>query len=136
MTVDIPVAQQRRGLDFQHCCLWWRVMGFLDAFCVMFRAPPVVPELSASFSSFRVLTTVSARGLLAISFQLLSGSFMCGQTHMLTSFPKQQQHTTTTTTTTTTQHHHNTTQHNTTQHNTTQHNTTQQQDNSTTTQQQ
>ena len=34
-----------------------------DAFCVIFRAPPVVPELSASFSSFRVLTTVSARGL-------------------------------------------------------------------------
>ena len=26
-------------------------------------APPVVPELSASFSSFRALTTVSARGL-------------------------------------------------------------------------
>ena len=34
-----------------------------DAFCVIFRAPPVVPELSASFSSFRALTTVSARGL-------------------------------------------------------------------------
>ena len=38
-------------------------MGLFDAFCVIFRAPPVVPELSASFSSFRVLTTVSARGL-------------------------------------------------------------------------
>ena len=29
--------------------------GFFDAFCVIFRAPPVVPELSASFSSFGVL---------------------------------------------------------------------------------
>ena len=29
------------------------VMGLFDAFCVTFRAPPVVPELSASFSSFR-----------------------------------------------------------------------------------
>ena len=37
--------------------------GFFDAFCVIFRAPPVVLELSASFSSFRALTTVSARGL-------------------------------------------------------------------------
>ena len=37
--------------------------GVFDAFCVIFRAPPVVPELSASFSSFRALTTVSARGL-------------------------------------------------------------------------
>ena len=37
--------------------------GFFDAFCVIFRAPPVVPELSASFSSFRALTAVSARGL-------------------------------------------------------------------------
>ena len=34
-----------------------------DAFCVIFRAPPAMPELSASFSSFRALTTVSARGL-------------------------------------------------------------------------
>ena len=38
-------------------------MMVFDAFCVIFRAPPVVPELSASFSSFRALTTVSARGL-------------------------------------------------------------------------
>ena len=37
--------------------------GFLDAFCVIFRAPPAMPELSASFSSFRALTAVSARGL-------------------------------------------------------------------------
>ena len=34
--------------------------GVFDAFCVIFCAPPVVPELSASFSSFRALTTVSA----------------------------------------------------------------------------
>ena len=39
------------------------VIGLFDAFCVIFRAPPVVPELSASFSSFRALTPVSARGL-------------------------------------------------------------------------
>ena len=39
------------------------VNGLLDAFCVIFRAPPVVPELSASFSSPRALTPVSARGL-------------------------------------------------------------------------
>ena len=41
----------------------WREWGFFDAFCVVFRAPPAVLELSASFSSFRALTTVSARGL-------------------------------------------------------------------------
>ena len=35
------------------------MMGLFDAFCVIFRAPPVVPELSANFSSFRALTTVS-----------------------------------------------------------------------------
>ena len=39
------------------------MMGFLDACCVIFRAPPAMPELSASFSSFRALTAVSARGL-------------------------------------------------------------------------
>ena len=33
--------------------------GFFDACCVIFRAPPVVPELSASFPSFRAPTTVS-----------------------------------------------------------------------------
>ena len=37
-----------------------------DAFCVIFRAPPAMPELSASFSSSRVLTVVSARGLLRV----------------------------------------------------------------------
>ena len=31
-----------------------------DAFCVIFRAPLAMPELSASFPSFRALTTVSA----------------------------------------------------------------------------
>ena len=36
--------------------------SFFDAFCVIFRALPVVPELSASFSSFRAVTVVSARG--------------------------------------------------------------------------
>ena len=42
------------------------VNGFFDAFCVIFRAPPVVPELSASFSSFRALTPMSARGQLVL----------------------------------------------------------------------
>ena len=37
--------------------------GVFGAFCAIFRASPVVPELSASFSSFRALTPVSARGL-------------------------------------------------------------------------
>ena len=39
------------------------LLGFFDAFCVIFRAPPVVPELSASFFELRALTAVSARGL-------------------------------------------------------------------------
>ena len=42
------------------------VKGLFDAFCVIFRAPLAMPELSASFSSFRALTTVSARGLLGV----------------------------------------------------------------------
>ena len=37
--------------------------GGFGAFCAIFRAPPVIPELSASFSSLRALTPVSARGL-------------------------------------------------------------------------
>ena len=37
--------------------------GLFDAFCVIFRAPPAMPELSASFSSLLALTPVSARGL-------------------------------------------------------------------------
>ena len=37
--------------------------GYFGSFCAIFRAPPVVPELSASFSSLRALTPVSARGL-------------------------------------------------------------------------
>ena len=67
--------------------LWryfWRV-GVWMGFCAFFRAPPRRLELSASFSSARALTPVSARGLLVISSQLLSGSFMCGQTHMFVS---------------------------------------------------
>ena len=77
--VDVPVIIQRRSLQ-QLRCLRFRSSpesvgillyirdgyygsdeGLFDAFCVIFRAPPVVPELSASFSSFRALTTVSAR---------------------------------------------------------------------------
>ena len=80
-----PVIMQRRQLsywrclsscsspelvDIQLCSREWystwciaAVKGLFDAFCVIFRAPPVVPELSASFSSFRALTTMSARGL-------------------------------------------------------------------------
>ena len=50
--------------------------GFFDAFCVIFRAPPVVLELSASFRSFRALTPVSARGLLH-NFMLR----VCDHTH-------------------------------------------------------
>ena len=48
------------------------VNGLFDAFCVIFRAPPGVPELSASFSSFRALTPVSARGL-QLGCQLVLG---------------------------------------------------------------
>ena len=45
--------------DSVHRLIWWTprqisqlgaMMGFFDAFCVIFRAPPVVPELSASRS--------------------------------------------------------------------------------------
>ena len=50
--------------------------GFFDAFCVIFRAPPFVPELSASFWSPRALTPVSARGLLH-NFMLR----VCGHRH-------------------------------------------------------
>ena len=56
------VVQQRRALDFRRAGYDGNE-GFFGAFCAIFRAPPVIPELSASFSSFRVLTTVSARGL-------------------------------------------------------------------------
>ena len=38
--------------------------GFFDAFCVIFRAPPVVPELSASFRSPRWRRVLCHRGLL------------------------------------------------------------------------
>ena len=40
-------SQQRQVLDLPVAAM----MGFFDAFCVIFRAPPVVPELSASFSA-------------------------------------------------------------------------------------
>ena len=43
-------SQQRQVLDLAVAAM----MGLFDAFCVIFRAPPVIPELSASFSSFRV----------------------------------------------------------------------------------
>ena len=56
---SVDISPQRQVLDFTVAAM----MGLFDAFCVIFRAPPVVPELSASFSSFRALTTVSARGL-------------------------------------------------------------------------
>ena len=46
------VVQQRRVLDFQQCWLWRRCRGFRRILC-HFRAPLVVPGLSASFSSFR-----------------------------------------------------------------------------------
>ena len=52
-------SQQRQVLDLPVAAM----MGLFDAFCVIFRAPPAMPELSASFSSFRALTAVSARGL-------------------------------------------------------------------------
>ena len=55
----------------------------LDGVFVLFSPSSGRPGVSASFSSPRALTPVSARGLLPISFELLSGSFMCGQTHML-----------------------------------------------------
>ena len=70
--VDVPAIMQRRSLavggatDSVHRLIWWTsqfaqrqvsqlgaMMGFFDAFCVIFRAPPVVPELSASFWSPR-----------------------------------------------------------------------------------
>ena len=37
------------GSDFEQCWLWWRE-GIFGAFCDIFRAPLVVPELSASRS--------------------------------------------------------------------------------------
>ena len=55
-------SQQRQVLDFQQ----WSFGGddgFFDAFCVIFRAPPVVPELSASFRSPRWRRVLCRRGL-------------------------------------------------------------------------
>ena len=73
-TAEVPQIQfTARVVDILLCNRDWyeafirgvmvAVIGFFDAFCVIFRAPPVIPELSASFSSFRALTPVSARGL-------------------------------------------------------------------------
>ena len=42
-------SQQRQVLDLPVAAM----MGLFEAFCVIFRAPPVVPEVSASFSSSR-----------------------------------------------------------------------------------
>ena len=61
-------------------CVMVVMKGFFDAFCVIFRALPDVPELSASFSSFRALTTVSARGLQWVCQFILR---CCGHTHSL-----------------------------------------------------
>ena len=54
--------------------------GIFDAFCVIFRAPPVVPELSASFWSPRWPTVVGHRGL---PMPISTG--LCGKTHFLAS---------------------------------------------------
>ena len=76
--VDVPVVVQRQGfsqwrchryssspvyVDFQLCntdgydvssnFAYSCDDGLFDAFCVIFRAPPAMPELSASFSSPR-----------------------------------------------------------------------------------
>ena len=80
MVVNVPLIMRDSGSapDSGHRELWWTLqlatetgirlsavaaIVVFDAFCVIFRAPLVVPELSASFSSFRALTTARARGL-------------------------------------------------------------------------
>ena len=74
-TVEVPQVQfspatvghyscaTEKGTRLSALLLMVAAKGFFDAFCVIFRASPVVPELSASFSSFRALTIVSARWL-------------------------------------------------------------------------
>ena len=62
VTVDIPVVQQRRP-RLPTELVMTAMKGFLMHFVSFFALLRVVPELSASFSSFRVLTPVSARGL-------------------------------------------------------------------------
>ena len=136
----------RDGYPTFSSCLMAAMKGFFDAFCVIFRAPPVVPELSASFRSPRAFTPVSARGLLHNIIQ---------QQHNNNTTTTQQQHNNNTTNTQTThntaqtaqpapqhnisthtapQHHHSTTaaphtapqqHHNSTTHSTQQHNTAQ-----------
>ena len=62
VTVDIPVGATEKGSTSSRAGYGGDARGF-GAFCAIFRALPVIPELSASFSSFRALTPVSARGL-------------------------------------------------------------------------
>ena len=50
--LDIPVVQQRRA-RLSGVLVMTAMSGFFGAFCAIFRAPPVIPELSASFSSPR-----------------------------------------------------------------------------------
>ena len=64
-TVEVPQIQfiaclcghsscaTQTGTTFPAFLVMAAVMGLFDAFCVIFRAPPVVPELSASFWSPR-----------------------------------------------------------------------------------
>ena len=85
--VNVPVITQRRlysgrASDSVHCqsrgqtscatghgtrlsamVVYVAMSGFFDAFCVIFRAPPVVPELSASFWSPRRRRVLRCRGL-------------------------------------------------------------------------
>ena len=50
--VDIPVVQQR-GARLPTVLVMTAMSGFFGAFCAIFRAPLVIPELSASFRSPR-----------------------------------------------------------------------------------
>ena len=84
--------------------------GFFSAFCAFFALLRVVPELSASRrwgalddEEFFVIegsgggadagsfSQVSGHQVVCMQINLSAGSFMFGQTHMLTSFPEQQQ---------------------------------------------
>ena len=49
----IPVVQQRLVRSFFQRRYGGGDGAFFDAFCVIFRAPPVIPELSVSFWSPR-----------------------------------------------------------------------------------
>ena len=50
MVVVVPVIMQRRGVLTLSSAGYGGGEGFFGAFCAIFRAPPVVPELSASRS--------------------------------------------------------------------------------------